>query len=219
MPAADPRPLAEIYQGRRGQLAGLAARFLPSDPALEPDDAVQEAFARVWAAWGRLGDLDADRALAYARQTVVNVARDAGRRRSVADRHQAALVPRTDVVAGAEDEALGRLIDADIAAALRTLPRRQRQAVLLRHYVGLSEADAAAALGTSTGAIKSYASRGLAAVRDQLGVRAAAEPAATLRPLAAGPGEHQPTLPAAMPPAQARGHASDGSPVRALRAS
>ena len=55
-----------------------------------------------------------------------------------------------------------------VATALRTLPRRHREAVILRYYVDLSETETAAAMGISEGAAKSYAHRGMAALRQRL---------------------------------------------------
>ena len=52
--------------------------------------------------------------------------------------------------------------------ALRGLPRRQREVIALRYYLDLSEADIAETLGISTGAVKSHASRGSAALRERL---------------------------------------------------
>jgi RNA polymerase sigma factor (sigma-70 family) len=68
-----------------------------------------------------------------------------------------------------------RLIDSvesyrhDVVLALRALPRRQREAVALRYLCDLSEADTAAAMGCSTGAVKSATSRGLERLRRSLG--------------------------------------------------
>lgn len=57
----------------------------------------------------------------------------------------------------------------DLAAALRTLPRRQREAVVLCHYEGFTTQQAAAALGVSPNTVKTHAQRGLASLRIQLG--------------------------------------------------
>ncbi len=57
----------------------------------------------------------------------------------------------------------------DLVRALRALPRRQREAVVLRHLLDLSEAETATALKCSIGTIKSATSRGLAQLRTQLG--------------------------------------------------
>jgi RNA polymerase sigma factor (sigma-70 family) len=58
----------------------------------------------------------------------------------------------------------------DLTRALRRLPRRQRQVVVLRYLADWSEIDVAGELGCSTGAVKSHASRGLAALRRHLAV-------------------------------------------------
>jgi RNA polymerase sigma factor (sigma-70 family) len=53
-------------------------------------------------------------------------------------------------------------------AALRRLPERQREVLVLRYYLDLSEAGIADALGISRGAVKSHASRGIATLRTSL---------------------------------------------------
>ena len=55
-----------------------------------------------------------------------------------------------------------------MVAALRRLPGQQREAIVLRYYADLSEAEAAAAMGISRGAVKSHAARGMAALRADL---------------------------------------------------
>ena len=58
---------------------------------------------------------------------------------------------------------------ARVIAALRQLPVRQREALVLRYYADLSEAEIAAAMGVSTGSVKTHAHRGLAALAKLLG--------------------------------------------------
>jgi RNA polymerase sigma factor (sigma-70 family) len=70
-------------------------------------------------------------------------------------------------VRSAEDAALAALEGEAVVQALRTLSRRQREAVVLRWFLHLTEAEMAAAMGVSTGSVKAYASRGL----DELGRR------------------------------------------------
>ena len=53
--------------------------------------------------------------------------------------------------------------------AIATLPRRQREAVVLRYYADLSEAMTAEAMGVSVGSVKAYTSRGLARIGELLG--------------------------------------------------
>lgn len=59
-------------------------------------------------------------------------------------------------------------IDVDLHRALRRLPRRQRDVVLLRYFADLTEQEIAAELGLAPGTVKSHASRGLHALRNML---------------------------------------------------
>src|SRR5437588_590182 len=68
----------------------------------------------------------------------------------------------------ADYTALGTLERESVLGALRALPLRQREALVLRYYADLSEAEIAAAMGISQGAVKSHASRGMAALRQSL---------------------------------------------------
>ena len=70
--------------------------------------------------------------------------------------------------ASAEHGAMVALEHAEVLAALRSLPLRQREVLVLRYYVDLAEADIADAMGISRGAVKSHASRGMAALRTAL---------------------------------------------------
>jgi RNA polymerase sigma factor (sigma-70 family) len=68
----------------------------------------------------------------------------------------------------AEHGALVLLERHAVVAALRGLPDRQREAIVLRYYADLSEAEIAAAMGISRGAVKSHTSRGMSALRTTL---------------------------------------------------
>jgi RNA polymerase sigma-70 factor (sigma-E family) len=130
------------------------------------EELTQDAYVALHGRWRRLRD--ADKALAYLRATVVNRARSALRRRSVVTRYLSS-VPPPPVVPSAEYAALGLIAHADVLTAVRRLPQRQREAIVLRYYADLSEAQIAEAMGVSRGAVKSHASRGLAALRAALG--------------------------------------------------
>ncbi|OHV51881.1 MULTISPECIES: SigE family RNA polymerase sigma factor [unclassified Pseudofrankia] len=153
--------LTALYSEHYRSLVRLAALLLDDIGLCE--EVVQDAYIRVHAAWGRLQDKD--KALAYLRQTVVNLARSTLRRRLVALKH--APKPMPDA-ASAEEGAYSLVERAAVIQALRELPRRQREAVVLRYYADMSEAAAAAVMGCSVGSVKAYTSRGLAALSTKL---------------------------------------------------
>ncbi len=156
--ADQPPDLLTLFTAHYASLMRLAA-FLLKDPNT-CEDVVQEAFIRVSSKSLR----DPEHTLAYLRQTVVNLCRSHIRRRLVALRHAPALAQSPTV-----DHDIYRAIECDaLVRALRHLPARQREAVVLRHYADLSEAETADAMGVSVGAVKSYTSRGLAALAAQM---------------------------------------------------
>jgi RNA polymerase sigma-70 factor (sigma-E family) len=125
------------------------------------EDVAQTAFARAYASWPRVsraGNPDA-----YLRQIVVNENRNRFRRRRVAER-------LTDAP---PEQGLGDGADATreydersaLLAALQRLGPRQRAVIVLRYWMDLTEAEAAAALNCSVGTVKSQASRALATLR------------------------------------------------------
>lgn len=143
--------LATLYAAHYRSLVRLAALLL-DDPA-SCEDVVQEAYVRMH---GR--DLaDPNKSLAYLRQTVVNVARSSLRRRLVARR----LAPRPDG-ATVDDAAYATVQRDELVRALRTIPRREREALVLRYVGDLTEAQAAEVMGCAVGSVKGYTSRGLA---------------------------------------------------------
>src|ERR1700741_2884582 len=71
------------------------------------------------------------------------------------------LAPDADGMVSAEESALVGEANREVLAALRALPARQREAVVLRHYLGLTEEEAAQAMKITRGTVKSATSRGL----------------------------------------------------------
>ncbi|WP_439663795.1 sigma-70 family RNA polymerase sigma factor [Lentzea sp. HUAS TT2] len=62
------------------------------------------------------------------------------------------------------------VVDRDaLRRVLAELPRRQREAVVLRHFAGMSVAETADALRTSEGTVKAHTSRAVARLRELLG--------------------------------------------------
>jgi RNA polymerase sigma-70 factor (sigma-E family) len=153
------RLFAAHYRG----LVRLAVLLLHDRAVAE--EITQDAYVALHAKWGGLRE--SDKALAYLRTTVVNRARSALRRRTVADRYAAAEPPPA-TMPSAETGALGMIAQREMIDTLRRLPARQREAIVLRYYVDLSEADIAEAMGVSRGAVKSHLSRGMAALRKNL---------------------------------------------------
>jgi RNA polymerase sigma-70 factor (sigma-E family) len=132
------------------------------------EDVTQDAYVELHARWRKLRD--PDKALAYLRASVLNKARSALRRRAVSLRY-AASAPPPGTAPSAESGALGLIEHGAILDAVRKLPTRQREAIVLRYYADLSEAEIAEAMGVSRGAVKSHASRAMAALRQILGER------------------------------------------------
>jgi len=159
--------MAELWLEHRTSLVRLAAVLL--DDVGQAEDVVQEAYIRACAKPRTLRDPQA--ALGYLRRTVVNLARSSLRRRRLAIRHSPTLTARTDDVVTADDAT--RIVERDaVVRAIRALPRRMREAVTLRYYLDLTEAQAAAVMGVSVGSVKAYTSRGLAQLASDLeGVR------------------------------------------------
>lgn len=112
--------------------------------------------------FGRLRHLrDPDAFPFYLRRTVINLAKDHHRRGAVARPHE---VPIEDGVPPSEDI-------EDVRNALERLPTRQRAAIVLRYFEGLSESETAEALDCSISAAKSLVTRGKAAMAKALEVR------------------------------------------------
>jgi RNA polymerase sigma-70 factor (sigma-E family) len=154
-----------LYRAHRLALVRLAILLVDDLPTAE--DVVQDAFAGFLS---RIRSLDdPDKGLAYLRTAVVNNARSALRRRRTA---RAFVAPHEVELDGPPGRAILAEEHREVLAALRELPHRQREVLVLRYWSELSEAQIADALGISRGTVKSTASRGLAALertlRDQV---------------------------------------------------
>jgi len=152
------RAVTAIYTTHYRSLVRLAV-LLVRDVATA-EEVVQDSFIAMHGAWRRLRDTE--KALSYLRQSVVNRSRSVLRHRMVVDKN--APKPAPDMPS-AEQGALSLLERSAVIAALRTLPPRQREALVLKFYADLSEAQIATAMGISRGAVKSHTARGVAALR------------------------------------------------------
>lgn len=155
------RVVTEIYHGEYKSLVRLAVLLVHDVPTAE--EVVQDAFEAMHTAWRRLRD--SEKALSYLRQAVVNKSRSVLRHRTVVDKNAPKPAPDEP---SAEQGAMALIERSAVVAALRTLPDRQREAVVLRYYADLSEADIAATMGISRGAVKSHTARAMAALKSIL---------------------------------------------------
>jgi RNA polymerase sigma-70 factor (sigma-E family) len=153
--------VTKIYRTHYRSLVRLAT-LLVRDVATA-EEVVQDSFIAMHGAWRRLRD--SDKALSYLRQSVVNRSRSVLWHRVVVDRN--APKPAPDMPS-AEQGALSLLERSAVISALRTLPTRQREALVLKYYADLSEAQIAATMGISQGAVKSHTARGMASLRSVL---------------------------------------------------
>jgi RNA polymerase sigma-70 factor (sigma-E family) len=153
--------VTELYSVHYKALVRLATLLVRDTPTAE--EVVQDAFVAMHDAWQRLRN--AENALAYLRQAVVNRSRSVLRHRTVVDRNMQKPPPD---MPSAEQGALILLERSAVVAALRGLPERQREAIVLRYYGDLSEAEIAAVMDISRGAVKSHTARGMASLRAAL---------------------------------------------------
>jgi RNA polymerase sigma-70 factor (sigma-E family) len=155
------RAVTELYSSHYRALVRLAALLVRDTPTAE--EVVQDAFVAMHGGWQRLRD--AEKALAYLRQAVVNRSRSVLRHRTVVDKNLQKAPPD---MPSAEHGAMVLLERHAVVVALRGLPERQREAIVLRYYADLSEAEIAATMGISRGAVKSHTARGMSALRAAL---------------------------------------------------
>ncbi|GAA2098616.1 SigE family RNA polymerase sigma factor [Actinomadura alba] len=150
-----------LYSANYRSLVRLAALLVRDVGTAE--EVVQDAFIAMHGGWQRLRD--PDKALAYLRQSVVNKSRSVLRHRAVVEKYAPKGLPDAP---SAENGAIVEFERAAVVKALSALPRRQREALVLRYYADLSEAEIAHAMGISRGAVKSHTARGMTALRGVL---------------------------------------------------
>jgi len=155
------RAVTELYSTHYRSLVRLAALLIRDVATAE--EVVQDSFVAMHSRWRRL--CDSDNALSYLRQSVVNRSRSVLRHRVVADRN--APEPPADMP-NAEHGAIVLLERSAVAAALRALPPSQREALVLRYYADMSEAQIASVMGISRGSVKTHTASAMSALRSIL---------------------------------------------------
>lgn len=154
-------PSFDEYVAARGQDLLRTAWLLTGDHQ-RAEDLVQTALAKVWPHWARVSHDRDSRPDAYVRRVMLTTYIAWWRRRWNAERPTESL-PEEPGAGLAREE----LVDLrrDLLAALATLPRGQRAAVVLRYFEDLSEAQVAELLGCSVGTVKSQCARAFATLR------------------------------------------------------
>jgi len=165
---------AEAAASPIGRIEDLYVRYAPSGFRLAylllgdeqaAEDCVHDAFVRVV---GRLGHIRNSVAFdAYLRRTIVNLAKNTWRRRSVERSHAGATTPVHDDVPSGERAVVDRLV---VWHAILRLPPRQRIAIVLRFYEDLPEDEIALIMRCRPATARSLVARAMATLRDRLEV-------------------------------------------------
>ena len=157
---ATGREVAALYQAHALSLTRLAYVMLGDRPAAE--DVVQEAFLGLYRRWNHLRDTAS--APGYLRASVLNGCRMVLRSRARRDDRAARDLPWES----AEATALIGEQYRHLLVAIRALPPRQREALVLRYYLDLTEEETARFMGIRRGTVKSATSRALAALGQRM---------------------------------------------------
>jgi RNA polymerase sigma-70 factor (sigma-E family) len=157
--------IARVFDQSHARMVRLAALLGAGSDA---EDIVAEAFCQLYRRWPKLRSPDA--AHAYVRGSVVNLVRMHLRHQQVVRRHTERALRPSDSVS-AESQVLDREDQRAVVEALDQLAARQREAIVLRYWMDLNEAEVAAAMGISCGAVKTHTSRAMAALSRAVGVK------------------------------------------------
>jgi RNA polymerase sigma-70 factor (sigma-E family) len=161
LPRSSRAAVTALFHVHYRRLVGLAGLMV--DDRETAEEVVQDAFEQLYRRWGSLRDPQA--AVAYLNRSVVNGARSRVRRRFT---ERSFTFPDAGTVDSAESLGVGNRQRDDLVAAVRDLPQRQREVIVLRYYLDLSEEQIAAWLGVSTGSVKKHAHRATATLQKRL---------------------------------------------------
>jgi RNA polymerase sigma-70 factor (sigma-E family) len=158
--------VASLFRVHYRRLVGLAS--LLCDDEATAEDVVQEAFAALYRRWWHLRDPHG--AVAYLNTAVVNGSRYHLRRGRRLSASMLRMVPRPEALSSAEQDVVAHDEAGRLWQAIRALPQRQRQVLVLRYCLDQSEAEIAETLHVSRGSVKKHASRALAALAQRMEV-------------------------------------------------
>lgn len=159
-PRGDTEEFCDFVMSRSAALFRVAYLIVGEHQLAQ--DLVQESLEKTYIAWPRLHEVA--NAEAYTRRVIATTATSWRRRRSFHER-PAEYLPEPV----GEDLAAAVVVHEALWAHLQALPVRQRAAIVLRHYVDLSETETAEAMGCSVGTVKSSVSAGLRKLRARIG--------------------------------------------------
>jgi RNA polymerase sigma-70 factor (sigma-E family) len=156
--------IEKLYHQEVVSLVRLARLF--TDDRNGAEDIVQEAFIRLYHAAERIQDTD--KGAAYLRSIVLNLARDHNRRGLLSLRHQDSMIDRR-MPEIPEDQFLRTESQIAVIDALNALSSRQRDCLVLRFYMDLTEKQIATTLAISPNSVKTHCQRGMATLAAALG--------------------------------------------------
>jgi RNA polymerase sigma factor (sigma-70 family) len=155
--SAPPPSFEMFFEDEAGRL--MRAIYVLTGNAQESEEIMQDAFISVWEQWPRVSEMDNPTGYLY--RTAMNRYRSRLRRAARATKIGLNLVEGGDEFAAAEER------DA-LARALARLPTRQRIAIVLTELLGYGSKEAARVMGVRDVTVRSLASRGRAALRQEM---------------------------------------------------
>ncbi len=160
-PTSSRAAVTALFLAHHRRLVGLASLLVDDHGSAE--EIVQDAFESLYKRWNGLRDPST--AVAYLDRSIVYGARSWVRRRVTA---RSFVPPEAGVLPSAESAIVDGRRKEELALAIRELPQRQREVVVLRYYLDLSEEQIATWLGVSTGSVKRHAFRATAALQKRM---------------------------------------------------
>ena len=153
MTAAAEKRFEEFYEANRDRVYGMITLALPREA--DAAEATAEAFVRAYARWGTVGGHP--NPVGWVVKTALNYQRSRWRR------------PRPPLGRPEVQRPPEEPLEPGIVRALRNLPDRQREVVVLRFLCDLSTEQTAAVLGIAPGTVTAHVHRSLSALRSALG--------------------------------------------------
>jgi RNA polymerase sigma-70 factor (sigma-E family) len=161
LPPSARAAVTALFAVHYRRLVGLAALMV--DDRETAEEVAQEAFEALYRHWGRLRDPST--AVTYLNRSVVNGSRSKLRKRKTERSYE---LPLVGLVPSAESSGVDGSQRQVLVEALHQLSRRQREVMVLRYYLDLSEEQIADWLGVSKGSVKQHASRATAALQKRM---------------------------------------------------